>query len=72
MTDWQEWLGSSWQEWAGGSMPDGLDIDDRVYLRYRNGDESKIRIVGDLRWIHENLPDDIIAWRFSHHKDGTT
>lgn len=57
-----------WQVWQGGDVPNELAETDRVFLRYRDGIESKVRIVGDLRWSHDDLPDDIVAWRFSHHK----
>ena len=39
---------------------------DRVYVRYRDGTESLIRVVGDLRWDHQNCADDIVAFRISH------
>jgi len=62
----------SWNSWGEAelSKPDNLKDTDRVIVRYRDGIESKVRVVGDLRWSHEGLPDDIIAWHFSHHGNG--
>jgi hypothetical protein len=56
-----------WELWAGAETSP-VDPTDRVYLRYRDGIESKVRIAGDLRWAHNDLPDDIMMWRFSHHQ----
>jgi hypothetical protein len=60
---------AEWHDWPGAATPPVfLTQTDRVYLRWRDGTESKtVRIVGQLRWAHENLPDDIMAYRFSHH-----
>lgn len=58
---------SEWQTWEGKhDHPAPLTATDRVFLRYRDGSESKIRIVGDLNWKHRDVADDIMAYRFSH------
>lgn len=64
-------MDKEWVIWPGSeTQPIFLTQNDRVYLRYRDGTESKIRIVGRLRWTHENLADDIMMYKFSHHEDG--
>lgn len=47
--------------WSGGPCP--VDPEIRVYVRYRDEIESKVRIAGELRWEHVDLNDDIVAYR---------
>ena len=56
--------------WSGGPPP--LAADARVYVTYRDGIHSAVRVCGDLRWEHMGLNDDIIAYRFSHMPEDDT
>lgn len=58
-------LDKQWTPHGGGPKPLGLLLSDRVYLRFRDGSDSKVRVAGNLRWEHENLPDDIVEWRLA-------
>ena len=52
----------SWTAWGGGAHCP-VPVHARVFLVYRDGTESKVRIAGFLRWAHENLCDDIMHYR---------
>lgn len=40
-----------------------------LFPAYRDGTNSKVRRAGDLRWLHENLPDDIMGYRVMETED---
>jgi hypothetical protein len=55
-------MNEDWIQWDGGPMPADVDEETRVLLSFRDGQRSKIRRAGDLRWSHNALVDDIMAY----------
>jgi hypothetical protein len=52
---------TEFKPWAGGPCP--VEPEARVYVTYRDGIQSKIRMAGDLRWEHTGQTDDIVGYR---------
>jgi hypothetical protein len=62
----------NWTDWDGSDrLPTGINPTDRVFVVWRDGTESKVRIAGELRWRHDALADDIMRYRYSHSEPGS-
>jgi len=47
-------------------FPPYVSATDRVFVKYRDGNQSKIRVAGGLRWEWIDLPDDIMEYRVAN------
>lgn len=59
--------GTAWAEWTDpvgtGALPEGLDNDDAIAYRMKDGSVLCTDYPYDLNWIHEGEPSDIVAYR---------
>jgi len=52
----------SWREHGGGARPAELGEETMVLVRFRDGEHSRARRAGGLRWEHLPQSDDVVAW----------